>query len=134
MFFFGGLIIGIVLYLLKIFNYKMLFIIKYYMMVIVGIVILIVIILMNNGDKYVGEIFILLIGFIIKYFIVGMCVFSVMLFLGILGSFMLLVFGVYGMVMLVIFEVVKFNFIGFFILFVVGFGVFVGFIILSKII
>ncbi|HDF8104691.1 TPA: DUF368 domain-containing protein [Staphylococcus aureus] len=134
MFFFGGLIIGIVPYLLKISNYKTSFTTKHYMMVIAGIAILIVITLMNNGDKHAGETLTLSTSLIIKYFIAGMCASSAMLFPGISGSFMLLVFGVYGTVMLAISEVVKLNFAGLPILLAVGFGVLAGFIISSKII
>ncbi|HDY4431947.1 TPA: DUF368 domain-containing protein [Staphylococcus aureus] len=134
MFFFGGLIIGIVPYLLKISNYKTLFTTKHYMMVIAGIAILIVITLMNNGDKHAGETLTLSTSLIIKYFIAGMCASSAMLLPGISGSFMLLVFGVYGTVMLAISEVVKLNFAGLPILLAVGFGVLAGFIISSKII
>ncbi|HDJ7355524.1 TPA: DUF368 domain-containing protein [Staphylococcus aureus] len=134
MFFFGGLIIGIVPYLLKISNYKTSFTTKHYMMVIAGIAILIVITLMNNGDKHAGETLTLSTGLIIKYFIAGMCASSAMLLPGISGSFMLLVFGVYGTVMLAISEFVKLNFAGLPILLAVGFGVLAGFIISSKII
>ncbi|HCY9276219.1 TPA: DUF368 domain-containing protein [Staphylococcus aureus] len=134
MFFFGGLIIGIVPYLLKISNYKTSFTTKHYMMFIAGIAILIVITLMNNSDKHVGETLTLSTGLIIKYFIAGMCASSAMLLPGISGSFMLLVFGVYGTVMLAISEVVKLNFAGLPILLAVGFGVLAGFIISSKII
>ncbi|HCV2538270.1 TPA: DUF368 domain-containing protein [Staphylococcus aureus] len=134
MFFFGGLIIGIVPYLLKISNYKTSFTTKHYMMVIAGIAILIVITLMNNGDKHAGETLTLSTGLIIKYFIAGMCASSAMLLPGISGSFMLLVFGVYGTVMLAISEVVKLNLTGLPILLAVGFGVLAGFIISSKII
>ncbi|WJC70571.1 DUF368 domain-containing protein [Staphylococcus aureus] len=134
MFFFGGLIIGVVPYLLKISNYKTSFTTKHYMMVIAGIAILIVITLMNNGDKHAGETLTLSTGLIIKYFIAGMCASSAMLLPGISGSFMLLVFGVYGTVMLAISEVVKLNFTGLPILLAVGFGVLAGFIISSKII
>ncbi|HCG2262037.1 TPA: DUF368 domain-containing protein [Staphylococcus aureus] len=134
MFFFGGLIIGIVPYLLKISNYKTSFTTKHYMMVIAGIAILIVITLMNNSDKHAGETLTLSTGLIIKYFIAGMCASSAMLLPGISGSFMLLVFGVYGTVMLEISEVVKLNFAGLPILLAVGFGVLAGFIISSKII
>ncbi|HEA4973427.1 TPA: DUF368 domain-containing protein [Staphylococcus aureus] len=134
MFFFGGLIIGIVPYLLKISNYKTSFTTKHYMMVIAGIAILIVITLMNNGDKHAGETLALSTSLIIKYFIAGMCASSAMLLPGISGSFMLLVFGVYGTVMLAISEVVKLNFAGLPILLAVGFGVLAGFIISSKII
>ncbi|HHB2756248.1 TPA: DUF368 domain-containing protein [Staphylococcus aureus] len=134
MFFFGGLIIGIVPYLLKISNYKTSFTTKHYMMVIAGIAILIVITLMNNGDKHAGETLTLSTSLIIKYFIAGMCASSAMLLPGISGSFMLLVFGVYSTVMLAISEVVKLNFAGLPILLAVGFGVLAGFIISSKII
>ncbi|HEG9752593.1 TPA: DUF368 domain-containing protein [Staphylococcus aureus] len=134
MFFFGGLIIGIVPYLLKISNYKTSFTTKHYMMVIAGIAILIVITLMNNGDKHAGETLTLSTSLIIKYFIAGMCASSAMLLPGISGSFMLLVFGIYGTVMLAISEVVKLNFAGLPILLAVGFGVLAGFIISSKII
>ncbi|HDC4000695.1 TPA: DUF368 domain-containing protein [Staphylococcus aureus] len=134
MFYFGGLIIGIVPYLLKISNYKTSFTTKHYMMVIAGIAILIVITLMNNGDKHAGETLTLSTSLIIKYFIAGMCASSAMLLPGISGSFMLLVFGVYGTVMLAISEVVKLNFAGLPILLAVGFGVLAGFIISSKII
>ncbi|MBO0928702.1 DUF368 domain-containing protein [Staphylococcus sp. 30400_3112M30941] len=134
MFFFGGLIIGIVPYLLKISNYKSSFSVKHFMMVIIGIVILVIITLLNSGDKHAGETLTLSTGLIFKYFIAGMCASSAMLLPGISGSFMLLVFGVYGTVMLAISEVVKLNFTGIPILLAVGFGVLAGFIFSSKII
>ena len=94
MFFFTGLIIGIIPYLLKVSDFKRTFKTKHYLMVLAGIVILVVITLLNNGDKHSGETLSLSFSLIIKYFIAGMFASSAMLLPGISGSFMLLVFGV----------------------------------------
>lgn len=91
MFFFTGLIIGIIPYLLKVSDFKRTFKTKHYLMVLAGIVILVVITLLNNGDKHSGETLSLSFSLIIKYFIAGMFASSAMLLPGISGSFMLLV-------------------------------------------
>lgn len=134
MFFFTGLILGIIPYLLTISNFKSTFTIKHYLMICFGIIILIIITLLNNGDKHTGETLSLSTGIIMKYFLAGMCASSAMLLPGISGSFMLLVFGAYGTVMYSISEVVKLNFNTLPILFILGLGVLSGFLLSSKVI
>ena len=134
MFFFTGLIIGIIPYLLKISNFKRTFETKHYLMIVLGIFILVIITLLNNGDKYSGETLTLSFGLIIKYFIAGIFASSAMLLPGISGSFMLLVFGVYGTVMFSISELMKLNFAALPILIIVGLGILTGFMLSSRII
>ena len=134
MFFFTGLIIGIIPYLLKVSDFKRTFETKHYLMVLAGIVILVVITLLNNGDKHSGETLSLSFSLIIKYFIAGMFASSAMLLPGISGSFMLLVFGAYGTVMFSISELVRLNFAALPILLIVGLGILTGFMVSSRII
>ena len=134
MFFFTGLIIGIIPYLLKTSNFKQTFKTKHYLMILIGIIILVIITLLNNGDKHSGETLTLSFGLIIKYFIAGMFASSAMLLLGISGSFMLLVFGAYGTVMFSISELVKLNFTALPILIIVGLGILTGFMLSSRMI
>ncbi|MEN3089852.1 MAG: DUF368 domain-containing protein [Staphylococcus pseudoxylosus] len=134
MFFFVGLIGGIIPYLLKTSKFKQTFSIQHYILLLLGIVIIVVITLLNNGDKHAGETLSLNSGLIIKYFIAGMCASSAMLLPGISGSFMLLVFGVYGTVMFAISEFMSLNFAAIPILLTVGLGVICGFLFSSKLI
>lgn len=134
MFFFTGLIIGIIPYLLKTSNFKQTFKTKHYLMILIGIIILVIITLLNNGDKHSGETLTLSFGLIIKYFIAGMFASSAMLLPGISGSFMLLVFGAYGTVMFSISELVKLNFTTLPILIIVGLGILTGFMLSSRMI
>ena len=134
MFFFTGLIIEIILYLLKTSNFKQTFKTKHYLMILIGIIILVIITLLNNGDKHSGETLTLSFGLIIKYFIAGMFASSAMLLPGISGSFMLLVFGAYGTVMFSISELVKLNFTALPILIIVGLGILTGFMLSSRMI
>lgn len=134
MFFFTGLIIGIIPYLLKTSNFKQTFKTKHYLMILIGIIILVIITLLNNGDKHSGETLTLSFGLIIKYFIAGMFASSAMLLPGISGSFMLLVFGAYGTVMFSISELVNLNFTALPILIIVGLGVLTGFMLSSRMI
>ena len=134
MFFFTGLIIGIIPYLLKTSNFKQMFKTKHYLMILIGIIILVIITLLNNGDKHSGETLTLSFGLIIKYFIAGMFASSAMLLPGISGSFMLLVFGAYGTVMFSISELVKLNFTALPILIIVGLGILTGFMLSSRMI
>lgn len=134
MFFFTGLIIGIIPYLLKTSNYKQTFKTKHYLMILIGIIILVIITLLNNGDKHSGETLTLSLGLIIKYFIAGMFASSAMLLPGISGSFMLLVFGAYGTVMFSISELVNLNFTALPILIIVGLGILTGFMLSSRMI
>lgn len=134
MFFFTGLIIGIIPYLLKISNFKRTFETKHYLMIVLGIFILVIITLLNNGDKHSGETLTLSFGLIIKYFIAGIFASSAMLLPGISGSFMLLVFGVYGTVMFSISELMKLNFAALPILIIVGLSILTGFMLSSRII
>lgn len=134
MFFFTGLIIGIIPYLLKTSNYKQTFKTKHYLMILIGIIILVIITLLNNGDKHSGETLTLSLGLIIKYFIAGMFASSAMLLPGISGSFMLLVFGAYGTVMFSISELVNLNFTALPILIIIGLGILTGFMLSSRMI
>lgn len=134
MFFFTGLIIGIIPYLLKTSNFKQTFKTQHYLMILIGIIILVIITLLNNGDKHSGETLTLSLGLIIKYFIAGMFASSAMLLPGISGSFMLLVFGAYGTVMFSISELVNLNFTALPILIIVGLGILTGFMLSSRMI
>lgn len=134
MFFFTGLIIGIIPYLLKTSNFKQMFKTKHYLMILIGIIILVIITLLNNGDKHSGETLTLFLGLIIKYFIAGMFASSAMLLPGISGSFMLLVFGAYGTVMFSISELVNLNFTALPILIIIGLGILTGFMLSSRMI
>ncbi|MGW7996740.1 DUF368 domain-containing protein [Staphylococcus xylosus] len=134
MFFFIGLIGGIIPYLLKTSKFKQTFNTLHYILLVLGIVIIVAITLLNNGDKHAGETLTLNSGLVIKYFIAGMCASSAMLLPGISGSFMLLVFGVYGTVMFAISEFMSLNFAAIPILLTVGFGVICGFLFSSKLI
>ena len=127
MFFFTGLIIGIIPYLLRTVKFNKTFKAKHYSIMVVGIIILVVITLMNSGNQSVDTSLDLSFGLIIKYFLVGACASSAMLLPGISGSFMLLVFGAYGTIMLAIVDLVKLNFDGLPLLIVVGLGVLAGF-------
>ncbi|PHK48825.1 DUF368 domain-containing protein [Staphylococcus edaphicus] len=134
MFFFVGLIAGIIPYLLKTSHFKHTFNVMHYSLLITGIIIIVVITLLNNGDKHAGESLSHSTGLILKYFIAGACASSAMLLPGISGSFMLLVFGVYGTVMYAISEFVSLNFAAIPILVTVGCGVLFGFLLSSKLI
>ncbi|NWK85204.1 DUF368 domain-containing protein [Staphylococcus sp. GSSP0090] len=134
MFFFVGLIGGIIPYLLKTSRFKQTFTTTHYLLLIVGIVIIVAMTVMNSGDKHAGETLALSTGLMLKYFIAGACASSAMLLPGISGSFMLLVFGVYGTVMYAISEFVSFNFAALPILIIVGCGVLFGFLFSSKLI
>lgn len=134
MFFFLGLIIGIVPYLLKISNVKENFDVRHYGLVLLGIVILVVITLLNGGNKHGGESLDLSMGLVVKYFIAGIFASSAMLLPGISGSFMLLVFGAYGTVTFAISELVSFNFSALTIILIVGLGIITGFLLSSKLI
>ena len=125
MFFFTGLIIGIIPYLLRTVKFNKTFKAKHYSIMVVGIIILVVITLMNSGNQSADTSLDLSFGLIIKYFLAGAS--SAMLLPGISGSFMLLVFGAYGTIMLAIADLVKLNFDGLPLLIVVGLGVLAGF-------
>ena len=74
MFFFTGLIIGIIPYLLRISHFKSRFQVKHYAVVALGITILVIITLLNHGDTHANTSLTLNSSLIIKYFIAGMCV------------------------------------------------------------
>lgn len=132
LFFFVGLILGIIPYLLKTSRFKQTFTAKQYMLVVLGIVIIVVITLLNNGNKHAGETLTFSTSLFIKYFIAGVCASSAMLLPGISGSFMLLVFGAYGTIMYAISEFLSFNFNAVPILLTVGLGIIAGFLLSSK--
>lgn len=132
LFFFVGLILGIVPYLLKTSRFKQTFTAKHYMLVALGIAIIVVITLLNNGNKHAGATLTFSTSLFIKYFIAGVCASSAMLLPGISGSFMLLVFGAYGTIMYAISELLSFNFNAVPILLTVGLGIIAGFLLSSK--
>ncbi|MBU0437102.1 DUF368 domain-containing protein [Staphylococcus succinus] len=132
LFFFVGLILGIIPYLLKTSRFKQTFTAKHYMLVVLGIVVIVVITLLNNGNKHAGETLTFSTSLFIKYFIAGVCASSAMLLPGISGSFMLLVFGAYGTIMYAISEFLSFNFNAVPILLTVGLGIIAGFLLSSK--
>lgn len=134
MFFFTGLIIGIIPFLLKSANFKATFSIKHYLLLILGIAIILIISSLSGEESVNNSHFTLDFGLIIKYFLAGMCASSAMLLPGISGSFMLLVFGVYGTIMFAISEFVSFNFAAIPLLITVGCGVIFGFMFSSKLI
>ncbi|MBL7572795.1 DUF368 domain-containing protein [Staphylococcus saccharolyticus] len=134
MFFFTGLIIGIIPYLLYISNFKQTFELKHYLMVFIGIAIIVIFTLLNHGDKHSGETLSLSFGLIIKYYLAGICASSAMLLPGISGSFMLLVFGAYGNIMFALSELVQLNFKTLPIIFIIGFGILTEFMISSRLI
>ncbi|MEB6800831.1 polyprenyl-phosphate transporter PopT [Staphylococcus saprophyticus] len=134
MFFFVGLIGGIIPYLLKTSRFKHTFTTPHYLLLVVGIIVIVMMTVMNSGDKHAGETLSLSTGLILKYFIAGACASSAMLLPGISGSFMLLVFGVYGTIMYAISEFVSLNFAALPILITVGCGVLFGFLCSSKLI
>ena len=134
MFFFTGLIIGIVPYLLKTSDFKKTFTSKHYGLLIVGIMVIVALTLLNPSTQQSSLTLQLSFSLIIKYFIAGVCASSAMLLPGISGSFMLLVFGAYGTIMLAIANLAKFNFTGLPILIVVGLGILCGFLFSSRII
>lgn len=132
LFFFVGLILGIIPYLLKTSRFKQTFTAKHYMLVVLGMIIIVVITLLNNGNKHAGETLTFSTSLFIKYFIAGVCASSAMLLPGISGSFMLLVFGAYGTIMYAISEFLSFNFNAVPILLTVGLGIIAGFLLSSK--
>ncbi|WP_437271858.1 DUF368 domain-containing protein [Staphylococcus succinus] len=132
LFFFVGLILGIIPYLLKTSRFKQTFTAKHYMLVVLGIVVIVVITLLNNGNKHAGETLTFSTSLFIKYFIAGVCASSAMLLPGISGSFMLLVFGAYGTILYAISEFLSFNFNAVPILLTVGLGIIAGFLLSSK--
>ncbi|OEL03830.1 DUF368 domain-containing protein [Staphylococcus casei] len=132
LFFFVGLILGIIPYLLKTSRFQQTFTAKHYMLTALGIAIIVVITLLNNGNKHAGETLTFSTSLFIKYFIAGVCASSAMLLPGISGSFMLLVFGAYGTIMYAISEFLSFNFNAVPILLTVGLGIIAGFLLSSK--
>ena len=73
MFFFTGLIIGIIPYLLRTAKFNKTFKAKHYSIMVVGIIILVVITLMNSSNQSVDTSLDLSFGLIIKYFLAGVC-------------------------------------------------------------
>ena len=69
MFFFTGLIIGIIPYLLRTVKFNKTFKAKHYSIMVVGIIILVVITLMNSGNQSADTSLDLSFGLIIKYFL-----------------------------------------------------------------
>ncbi|MBI5974109.1 DUF368 domain-containing protein [Staphylococcus canis] len=135
MFFFTGLIIGIIPFLLRISEYKKTYKIQHWGVMFIAILILATLAFLSPDSTH-GQPSHIDISFqmLIKYFIAGICASSAMLLPGISGSFVLLLFGVYSTVTYAIAEIVRFNFIALPVIIAVGLGVLVGFLGASKLI
>ena len=133
-FFFLGLIIGIIPFLLTLANYKKNFKGKHYVLIFLGIALLVGLTLMNGGSKHEPAHLDINLGFLIKCFIGGILASSAMLLPGISGSFILLLIGIYGSVTFAISELTSFNFSVLPVIIAVGLGILVGFATTSKLI
>ncbi|UXR70044.1 MULTISPECIES: DUF368 domain-containing protein [unclassified Staphylococcus] len=135
MYFFFGLIIGIVPFLVRISKIKQTFTVKHWAILVAAIVFLAVMALFKGDTAHGAPAYIdLSAPMLIKYFIAGICASSAMLLPGISGSFILLVFGVYSTVTYSISELVHFNFQALPVIITVGMGILVGFLLASKLI
>lgn len=135
MFFFVGLILGIIPFLLRISHFKQTYHLQHWLIMLVCIIILAVMAFFNNGNgHHVPSHIDLSAPMLFKYFIAGICASSAMLLPGISGSFVLLLFGVYSTVTFAVSQVVRFHFEGLPVILLVGMGVIVGFLVASKII
>ncbi|UXR86331.1 DUF368 domain-containing protein [Staphylococcus felis] len=135
MFFFTGLIIGIIPFLLRISKYKETYKTQHWIVMVIAIIILAIMAYFSTGTTHGKPTSIdMSPAMLIKYFIAGMCASSAMLLPGISGSFILLLFGVYGTVTYSISELVHLNFNALPVIMVVGLGILSGFLIESKLI
>ncbi|WP_340278742.1 DUF368 domain-containing protein [Staphylococcus coagulans] len=135
MFFFFGLILGIIPFLLRISHYKKTYKIQHWVIMGVAIIALALMAFFNGDTSHAAPSYIdLSLPMLIKYFIAGVCASSAMLLPGISGSFILLLFGVYSTVTYSISEIVRFNFEALPVILMVGMGIVVGFLIASKVI
>ncbi|MEJ7541826.1 DUF368 domain-containing protein [Staphylococcus intermedius] len=133
MFFFFGLILGIIPFLMRISRFRQTYHVQHWIVLVVCAVIL-ASMAFFKGDSAVPTHIDLSGPMLIKYVIAGICASSAMLLPGISGSFVLLLFGVYSTVTFSISEAVRFNFEGLPVIFLVGIGIVIGFLIASKII
>lgn len=135
MFFFFGLILGIIPFLLRISHYKKTYKIQHWVIMGVAIIALALMAFFNGDTSHAAPSYIdLSLPMLIKYFIAGVCASSAMLLPGISGSFILLLFGIYSTVTYSISEIVRFNFEALPVILMVGMGIVVGFLIASKVI
>ncbi|WP_353420742.1 DUF368 domain-containing protein [Staphylococcus coagulans] len=135
MFFFFGLILGIIPFLLRISHYKKTYKIQHWVIMGVAIIALALMAFFKGDTSHAAPSYIdLSLPMLIKYFIAGVCASSAMLLPGISGSFILLLFGVYSTVTYSISEIVRFNFEALPVILMVGMGIVVGFLIASKVI
>ncbi|WP_353458309.1 DUF368 domain-containing protein [Staphylococcus coagulans] len=135
MFFFFGLILGIIPFLLRISHYKKTYKIQHWVIMGVAIIALALMAFFKGDTSHATPSYIdLSLPMLIKYFIAGVCASSAMLLPGISGSFILLLFGVYSTVTYSISEIVRFNFEALPVILMVGMGIVVGFLIASKVI
>ncbi|CAD7360358.1 MULTISPECIES: DUF368 domain-containing protein [Staphylococcus] len=135
MFFFFGLILGIIPFLLRISHYKQTYKIQHWIIMGVAIIALALMAYFKGETSHAAPSHIdLSLPMLIKYFIAGVCASSAMLLPGISGSFILLLFGVYSTVTYSISEIVRFNFEALPVILMVGMGIVVGFLIASKVI
>lgn len=135
MFFFTGLIIGVIPFLLRISHYKRTFKAIHWIIVFIFILLLLAMAMLKGDTSHAAPSSIdLSAPMLIKYFVAGILASSAMLLPGISGSFILLLLGVYSTVTYAISEVVRFHFQALPVILLVGAGVAVGFIIASKVI
>ncbi|MTV23171.1 DUF368 domain-containing protein [Staphylococcus delphini] len=135
MFFFFGLILGIIPFLLRISRYRQTYHMQHWLVMLACVIILASMAFFKGDSSHAVPSHIDVSGpMLIKYLIAGICASSAMLLPGISGSFVLLLFGVYSTVTFSISEAVRFNFEGLPVILLVGVGVVIGFVIASKII
>lgn len=135
MFFFTGLIIGVIPFLLRISHYNKTFNASHWIIVVLFTLLLAAMAFLKGDTSHAAPTHIdLSAPMLIKYFVAGILASSAMLLPGISGSFILLLLGVYSTVTFAISEVVRFNFQALPVIMLVGFGVLVGFIVASKLI
>ncbi|MDT0735260.1 DUF368 domain-containing protein [Staphylococcus chromogenes] len=135
MFFFTGLIIGVIPFLLRISHYKRTFKAIHWIIVFIFILLVLAMAMLKGDTSHAAPSNIdLSAPMLIKYFVAGILASSAMLLPGISGSFILLLLGVYSTVTYAISEVVRFHFQALPVILLVGAGIAVGFIVASKII
>ncbi|UEX89640.1 DUF368 domain-containing protein [Staphylococcus ratti] len=135
MFFFTGLIIGVIPFLLRISHYHRTFKATHWIIVLLFILLLAAMAFFKGETSHAAPSHIdLSAPMLIKYFIAGILASSAMLLPGISGSFVLLLLGVYSTVTYAISEIVRFNFQALPVILLVGSGVVVGFLLASKLI
>ena len=134
MFFFLGLITGIVPFLLKESQFRIHFKAQHYSVIALGIIFIVVLTLFQGGDKHDVNTLALTPSSTLIYLIAGICASSAMLLPGISGSFVLLLFGAYGTVMYAVSEMLSFNFQALPLLLTVVAGVLIGFLASSRLI